>query len=172
MIMRKCLPVLMLAFSLLMQVALAAGVGDKSAVYIGGTVSDFKASTDPVLGTILLDDDRSFVFIHGKTNLKKLAILYSQFRDIEYGQKVGRRARTAGVMTALIGPAGLLYLVNERQNHFLTIGYKDSEEKDKVAVFEIRKDTVRSTLAILETRSGKKIEYQDKAGEKSGKSEN
>jgi len=51
----------------------------------------------------------------------------------------------------------------------LTIGYKDSTDKDQVAVIELGKDIVRATLPIVETRSGKKIEYQDEEARKSGR---
>jgi hypothetical protein len=51
----------------------------------------------------------------------------------------------------------------------VTIGYKDAEGKEQVAVFELSKDIARTTLSILETRSGKKIEYQDEEAKKSGR---
>lgn len=38
-----------------------------------------------------------------------------------------------------------------------------------MAVFELGKDIVRTALPILETRSGKKIIYQDNEARKSGK---
>ena len=42
-------------------------------------------------------------------------------------------------------------------------------DKDQVAVIELGKDIVRATLPIVETRSGKKIEYQDEEARKSGR---
>ena len=41
--------------------------------------------------------------------------------------------------------------------------------KDQVAVLELRKDIVRTTLSIVETRSGKKVTFQDDEARKSGK---
>jgi hypothetical protein len=41
--------------------------------------------------------------------------------------------------------------------------------KDQVAVLEFRKDIVRTTLPIVETRSGKKVTFQDDEARKSGK---
>jgi hypothetical protein len=38
-----------------------------------------------------------------------------------------------------------------------------------VAVIELGKDIVRTTLAIVETRSGKQIEYQDEEARKSSR---
>ena len=42
--------------------------------------------------------------------------------------------------------------------------------RTRSAVLEIGKDIVRTTLAIMETRSGKKIEYQDEEARKVQKS--
>jgi hypothetical protein len=36
-------------------------------------------------------------------------------------------------------------------------------------VFELGKDVVRTTLTVLETRTGKKIEYQDEESRKAGR---
>lgn len=73
-------------------------------------------------------------------------------------------------MTAiLISPAGLFLLFSKKRKHYLTVGYKDGDGKEQVAVFELGKDIVRTTLAVVETRSGKKIEYQDEEAKKSSK---
>ena len=42
-----------------------------------------------------------------------------------------------------------------------------SDAKDQVAVLELGKDIVRATLPIVETRSGKRVEYQDDEARKS-----
>ena len=60
----------------------------------------------------------------------------------------------------LLGPVGLLFLLSKKQNHFLTLGFKDENGKEQVAIFKINKEMVRTTLPILEARSGKKVEYQ------------
>ena len=69
----------------------------------------------------------------------------------------------------LLGPIGLLTLFSKKRKHYLTIGFKDESDKDQVAVIELGKDIVRVTLPILETRSGKKVEYQDEEARKSSK---
>jgi hypothetical protein len=45
----------------------------------------------------------------------------------------------------------------------------DENEKQQAAVFELGKDIVRTTLASLEARTGRKIEYQDEEARKSGR---
>jgi hypothetical protein len=61
-----------------------------------------------------------------------------------------------------------LALFSKKRNHYLTVGFKDAAGKDQAAVFELGKDIVRTTLAIIQTRSGKQIEYQDDEARKSG----
>ena len=44
----------------------------------------------------------------------------------------------------------------------------DESDKQQAAVFELGKDIVRVTLAAIEARTGRKIEYQDEEARKSG----
>jgi hypothetical protein len=98
-----------------------------------------------------------------------LRIPYDTIIDLEYGQKAGRRVGTAVATTVLLRPIGLLSLFSKRRHHYLTVGYMDDEGKEQVAVFELRKDIVRTTLPIVETRSGKAIEYQDEEARKASR---
>ena len=52
--------------------------------------------------------------------------------------------------------------------HYLTIGYREEGGTEQVAVIELGKDIVRTILPIVETRSGKQIEYQDDEARKAG----
>ena len=45
----------------------------------------------------------------------------------------------------------------------------DENDKQQAAVFELGKDIVRVTLAAMEGRTGRKIEYQDDEARKSAK---
>ena len=76
------------------------------------------------------------------------------------------RSGAAVATTVLLGPIGLLTLFSKKQDHFLTLGFKDAEGKEQVAVFKLNKNMVRTVLPILEARSGKKVEYQSKSAEK------
>jgi len=68
----------------------------------------------------------------------------------------------ASIATAvLISPVGLFMLFSKKRKHFVTIGYLDEAGKEQVAVFELGKDIVRTTLPILEARSGKKVTHQE-----------
>jgi hypothetical protein len=140
-----------------------ASVGSKEASYFGGTSTAFVGATDPIEGRIDTDDESDLAFIAtgrpfaGRT----VSIPYASVTDVEYGQKAGRRVGAAIGYSALLGPVGLLALFSKKRNHYVTVGYTSPDGSAQVAVFEIGKDIVRPTLAILETRSGKKIVFQD-----------
>ncbi len=159
---------LLLALVLLSQTTVFA-VGSKKAAYVGGTAPAFKDAKKAVEGELITSDEKELKFVYNKT--QSFAIPYDRIIDLEYGKKSGRRVGTAVATTVLLGPVGLLSLMSKKQKHYLTIGYKDDEGKDQVAVMELGKDIFRTTLAIVETRSGKKMEYQDRKDEKKAEKE-
>ena len=81
---------------------------------------------------------------------------------LEYGQKAGRRVGLALTISPWL-------LLSKKRKHFLTISWKDENDKDQAAVLEIGKDIIRVQLATLEARTGRKVEYQDDEARKSGK---
>lgn len=143
---------------MLLEGPLLAGLGSKSAMYVGGTLK-IKEMTE---GKSSTSDERQFTFEYKiEKQLAKLTIPYDRVDSLEYGQKAGRRLGLAIAVTPLA-------LFSKKRKHFLTIGYKDENDKQQAAVFELGKDTVRTTLASLEARTGRKIEYQDEEARKSG----
>jgi hypothetical protein len=138
----------------LMAVPLVAKVSSKDTTYVGGTVSSIKEHTEGKSSTA---DEKVFTFEyqHGRLNIP-----YERINALEYGQKAGRRI---GVAIA-VSPIALL---SKKRKHFLTVSYMDENEKQQAAVFELGKDIVRTTLASLEARTGRKIEYQDEEARKS-----
>ncbi len=146
---------LLLVCSLVFEIAALAGLGSEKTEYIGGTENQIKEGTE---GTSSAKDERNFVFNYQGGNL---TIPYDQVNDLEYGQKAGRRVGLAIVVNPLL-------LFSKKRKHFLTVGWKDEQDKQHAAVFELGKSVVRTTLATLEARTGKKIDYQDDEARKSG----
>jgi hypothetical protein len=146
-------------------------VNSKGAAYFGGTAAVFTGAKDPIDGSLNTGDQTSLIFTASDKphRGKDLSIPYDKVIDIEYGQKAGRRVGAAVGYTILLGPLGLLTMFSKKRKHYVTIGYKGTDDKDQVAVLELGKDIVRATLPILEARSGKKIVYQDEEAKKSGK---
>jgi hypothetical protein len=132
-----------------------ASVGSRNTLYVGGTVTAIKQGAE---GTSSTQDEKVFVF---ESKDGKLTIPYDQVSDLEYGQKAGRRLGLALTISPWL-------LLSKKRKHFLTIGYTDSDNKQQAAVFELGKDIVRVTIASLEARTGKKVEYQDDEARKSG----
>jgi hypothetical protein len=144
---------------LLFEIPASAGIGGKTAMYVGGTAT-IKEGTE---GTSSTADQTSFTFQYkaGK-QLTTLTVPYEKMNSLEYGQKAGRRLGLAIAITPLA-------LFSKKRKHFLTINYTDATEKQQALVFELGKDIVRTTLASLEARSGRKVEFQDEEARKSGK---
>ena len=136
--------------------ALLAGIPSKKAVYRGGTLTLPKPSTK---GELRVTEPNEFVFDYGAGQLR---VPYGRINILEYGQKTGRRLGLAIVLS----PA---FLLSRKRKHYLTINYLDSDEEQQVAVFELGKKIVRTTLAGLEARTGLRIEYQDEEARKASK---
>jgi hypothetical protein len=142
-------------------------VDGKKAAYVGGTATAFANAKEPPEGKLDTQNEEALVLTVEKKPFsgQTLRIPYGSIEDLEYGQKAGRRVGAA-LGTALINPVGLFLLFSKKRKHYLTIGYKDEAGKDQVAVLELGKDIVRTTLPIVETRSGKQIQYQDEEARK------
>jgi hypothetical protein len=127
-----------------------AGAVDKDkAVYVGGTLHDLQEKAQGWFNTrsedaVAFDADR----------MGTVTIPYASITSLEYGQKAGRRV-AVGI---LISPIALF---SKKRNHFLTITFADKAGKEQAGVFELGKDTVRTTLKVLEVRTGREIEFQD-----------
>jgi len=143
-------------------VAPLGAVGSRKAEYVGGTLTAITEAAEGLLDTAT---ESQLVFTPERGKGPSIMIPYSAITELEYGQKAGRRVGAA----ILVNP---LLLFSKKRKHFLTISYKDKDAKDQAVVLELGKDIVRTTLTIVETRSGKKIEYQDDDARKAGRGGN
>ncbi len=153
--MKRCIA-LLVVISLVWSVPAEAAVRGKSARYTGGTVAQFK---DAVGGKWDLEDAK-VVFTPKKKEWSALEIPYEKIDSLEFGQKVGRRVGGALAGAMIVSPVFLLLLFSKKKKHFLTIGFKDAEGKPQGAVFELAKGIVHESLTILESKTGKKVEYE------------
>jgi|SRR5687768_2651451 hypothetical protein len=137
-------------------------VDGKKAEYIGGTITALPEKSEGRLDTA---NETTLTFTPDKNEITPLTISYDQITAIEYGQKAGRRVAVA----LLVSP---LALFSKKRKHFLTLTYNDAAGKEQAAVLELGKDIIRTTLTIVQTRSGKEIEYQDEEARKAGRGGN
>ena len=146
---------LLLVCILALDFAATAGLGSDKTEYVGGTENQVKDGTE---GVSSAKDEKKFMFEYKGGSL---AIPYDQVNDLEYGQKAGRRLGLALTISPWL-------LFSKKRKHFLTVGWKDEQDKQHAAVFELGKSIIRTSIATLEARTGKKVEYQDDEARKSG----
>jgi hypothetical protein len=137
----------------------ASALDEHKAAYAGGTLALPGGSQARVEGHLDLSDPQALVFVSDGS--PALRIQYSSIHDLEFGQKVRRRVAAATGTTALLGPLGALAFTMKKREHFLTVVYTDDRGVNQVAILELGKDVVRSTLLTIEERSGTVVEYQD-----------
>ena len=151
----KRIMTMILVCSFLLEPLAFAGVGGDVTMYVGGTENQIKEGTE---GKSSEKDEKNFLFNykHGT-----LSIPYDEVNDLEYGQKAGRRLGVAIALTPLA-------LLSKKRKHYLSVGWKDDQDKQHAAVFELGKAIVRTTIVTLEARTGRKVEYEDDEARKSG----
>lgn len=147
---------LLLFVFILHSTAAVAGLGSNKAMYVGGTINEIKEGTE---GTLSAKDEKFMLFTYGG---KTLRVPYERVNDLEYGQKAGRRLGVAIAVTWMA-------LFSKKRKHYLTVGFLDDNDKQQAAVFELGKGTVRVTLATLEARTGRKVDYEDEEARHSGR---
>jgi MGT family glycosyltransferase len=137
------------------------------AAYVWGTLTQFNNATDRTEGRLDVTDARQLLFTPDGRSAdgRTVRIDYATILDLEFGQKVTRRLATTLGATALAGPFALLTPSKKRQ-HFLTITYVDEQRRNQVLTLELGDEVVRRTLAALESRSGKPVEFRDEEARK------
>ena len=146
---------LVLIWILVLDFTAFAGLGSDKTEYVGGTENQVKEGTE---GVSSAKDEKNFVFEYKGG---KIEIPYDRVDDLEYGQKAGRRLGLALTISPWL-------LFSKKRKHFLTVGWKDEQDKQHAAVLELGKSIIRTTIATLEARTGKKVDYQDDEARKSG----
>lgn len=151
---RTVATILLLSFAV---VALSA-VDATKAMYVGGTVQTIKEKKQ---GKLDVQQPEQLTFTPDDKKLGSYGIAWSAIKELEYGQKAGRRVAVG----LLVSP---LALFSKKRNHYLTISYTDTAGADQAVVFELGKEIIRTHIKVIETRSGKKVQYQDEEARKAG----
>ena len=134
--------------------AAGAGPGVKAEL-VGGTLSGIAAKSAARLD---YSGAEEMVF-HCSSG--EIHVVFHKVNTLEYGQTVSRRYAAA----VLVSP---LLLLSKARKHFVTVGYEDSQGRQQVVVFRVEKGDIRSVLAGLEARTGRRVEYQDDDARKAG----
>lgn len=146
-----------IAVCLLVSLSICASAEDgASAEYVGGTLANINGTPG---GKLRTSDE---VFLEFRAKGREFNVAYDKINLLEYGQNVDRRY----VMAILISP---LFLLSKSRQHFLTVGYSDTQGKQQAMVFRVDKGKIRATLVSLEARTGLKVQFQDDEARKAGK---
>ncbi|MCS7314342.1 MAG: hypothetical protein RMI94_08245 [Bryobacterales bacterium] len=135
---------------------LRAGSEGGRAQYVGGTTAALKANIE---GRILTTDHQVFEF---RTRLGSITVPYEKINLLEYGQQASRRYALGVIVSPVL-------LLSKKRKHFLTIGYRDEQDRQQAMVFRVDKRDIRAVLAALEARTGRRVEFQDEEARKAGR---
>jgi len=141
------------AFALALPIT-AAEPGVKAQL-IGGTLSSVAAKSSVHIDLSGVESLRLW------SAHNEVTVPYTKVNTIEYGQNVSRRYAAA----ILISP---VLLLSKSRKHFVTLGYMDADNRQQALVFRVEKGDIRSVLASLEARTGRRVEYQDDEARKAG----
>lgn len=150
--MRRCI-VAVLILSIVLEPLALAKVTGKEVMYVGGTIANLPEAT---IGSLDTTNEKALIFKSPKGTFE---IPYENVTSLEYGQKAGRRVGVAIVISVWA-------LFSKKRKHFLTIGFNDATDKPQGVVLEIPKGTAKSTITVIEVRSGKKVEYESEEAKK------
>ena len=146
--------------TLLFALMTGAGPGAAETVgrieYVGGTMDELRTGSD---GSIRTANGKALTLRIGK---RDTAVPYDRINLVEYGQNSSRRI----VMAVVVSP---LFLLAKSRRHYVTIGFRDNEDRQQAIVLRIDKKKVRAVLVSLEARTGLRVQYQDDEARKAGK---
>lgn len=143
---------------LLVAAAVAPSASERGGrvVYIGGTIDSLQSGTAALLRT----NDRDYLEL--AMNRSRMKVLYDRVNLLEYGQQASRRLALA----VLISP---VFAMAKKRRHFLTVGFTDDEGRQNAMVFTVDKNDIRTILATLEARTGRKVDFQDEEARRAGR---
>jgi hypothetical protein len=145
----------LLSIVILFPLAATAGESGLKAQFIGGTLPGVSPRSTARLN---LTGAEMLRFSSGNISLE---IPYRRVETLEYGQNVSRRYAEA----VLISP---ILLLSKSRKHFVTIGYQDIDGQRQALVFRVDKGDIRTVMAGLEARSGRRFTFQDDEARKAG----
>jgi len=137
----------------------ALAVDAKKVQYIGGTIEKLRQGKDSGKeGELDLKNEKELVMVmKGET----FAIPYAKMETLEYQHASSFRAGAVtaiGATAIFIIPLVFLpFALKKKKKHFLTIAYKDAEDKNQAVIYELGKDVEKEARAVIAARSGKTI---------------
>ena len=98
-------------------------------------------------------------------------IPYNRVTYLGYGQHAGRRIGTASALapvTMTLAPVFVPVMWSKKRRHYLTLGFKDDQDKAQTVIFMVGKKSIRVLPKVLEVRTGVKLQYEDEEARRVG----
>ena len=126
--------------------------------YLGGNL-DTKTDKDDWHNKLtVLTDEIKIELKDGQ----KLSIDPKSVTNISYGREATRHVARWIALGVLFTPIAVIGLFNENVQHYISIEYKTSDDKDAGVLIQAHKDNYRQVLAILRGATGKEIQVEKK----------
>jgi hypothetical protein len=146
-------------------------IPEEAAQYVGGTVTTIPQQATGELNTA--DENiLSFTWQKGEqSGGGEWRVPYKRVTYLGYGQHAGRRVGTAAALApAVVMTSGVFIPVmwSKKRRHYLTLAFKDDQDKAQTVIFLVGKKSIRTLPTILEVRTGVKLQYEDEEARKVG----
>ena len=135
-----------IAFVLCLPLPASGAVRGDEVMYVGGTLRGLAEKTE---GKLDITGQSGMVFTAKKSTA---AIPYKGIASLAYGQKAGRAAARA--------------FAAKKRKHYLTVTFSDEAGMNQSVVFELAKGIVSSVVTRMESRSGKKLDFDSEEDRK------
>ncbi len=89
---------------------------------------------------------------------------YASVSRVTFGDVKHLRIGQTIALSAMAGVGGLLLLLSKSHSHYLTVYYNDKKDQSQMVSFEVGKDAIRPLIDSIETRTGKKVEFEAAPG--------
>jgi hypothetical protein len=147
-------------------------IPEEAAQYVGGTVTTIPQQA---AGELVTADEEVLSFTWQKGGQSggggEWRIPYKRVTYLGYGQHAGRRIGAAAALApaaVLVAPVFVPVLWSKKRRHYLTLAFKDDQEKAQTVIFLVGKDSIRVLPKILEVRTGVKLQYEDEEARRVG----
>jgi hypothetical protein len=143
----------------------------ESAQYVGGTVTTIPQQA---VGDLVTADENMLSFTWqkgGQSAGGEWRIPYKRVTYLGYGQQAGRRVGIAAALTpasVVAAPVFVPVMWSKKRRHYLTLAFRDDQDKPQTVIFMVGKKSIRVLPKILEVRTGIKLQYEDEEARKVG----
>jgi hypothetical protein len=146
-------------------------IPEEAAQYVGGTITTIPKQA---AGELITADENILSFTWqkaGQSGGGEWRIPYKRVTYLGYGQHAERRVGTAVALApaaVMMMPVFVPVMWSKKRRHYITLAFKDDQDKAQTAMFLVGKKSIRTLPAILEARTGVKLQYEDEEAKKVG----